>query len=147
MAHPLNFARVDDRIFRGGQPKGIEWDSLVYEGIRSVLKLNELTTGDDASACSSRGLILIEFTITDEVAQSQIDEVSVFDRIDDILDSGGPWYAHCTEGKDRVGIVVARYRVRRQGWSKEKAWNEWVAMGSHGYKGLVKAWQDWQPGK
>jgi hypothetical protein len=52
---------------------------------------------------------------------------------------------HCTEGRDRTGIVIARYRVRKDGWTKQQAWDEWHDRGSHHYVGLEKAWSEWVP--
>jgi protein tyrosine phosphatase (PTP) superfamily phosphohydrolase (DUF442 family) len=34
----------------------------------------------------------------------------------------GPFYVHCLMGRDRTGLVVALYRVRCLGWSKDDAY-------------------------
>ena len=39
---------------------------------------------------------------------------------------------HCLHGSDRTGTVVAGYRIAAQGWSKEKAIDEFV-NGGFGY--------------
>jgi len=142
----INLHRVDDRLWRSGQPLADEWRPLHdLTGIRRVVKLNEPGMGDYAMA-ERLGIEIVRIHISDADAQSVLPDASVLDRIDVALDAGpARVLVHCTEGKDRAGIAVARYRVRRCGWTKQKAWDEWVAMGSHGYKGLVAAWEAWRP--
>lgn len=36
-----------------------------------------------------------------------------------------PIYVHCNLGRDRTGLVIALYRVRYQGWSRQAAKAEW----------------------
>ncbi len=43
---------------------------------------------------------------------------------------------HCATGVDRTGVVAAIYRMRVQGWSRDAAIKEWIALGRHW-------WYDW----
>lgn len=43
----------------------------------------------------------------------------------------GPVYVHCLHGKDRTGFMIAQFRIRAQGWTKEKAVNEMFENGFH----------------
>jgi Tyrosine phosphatase family len=143
--NPINFFKVNDNIWRSGQPLSSDWADLYAQGIRRVLKLNEMSMGAD-SECIPIGMTLNVITIDDHVAQTKIDP-SILIPIDALLTEKGPWLVHCTEGKDRTGIAIARYRVLHEGWSKDKAYGEWVQYGSHFYRGLEDAWKAWDPEK
>lgn len=43
-----------------------------------------------------------------------------------------PIYVHCEHGKDRTGLVIGLYRMRYDGWSREKASAEMRKMGHTG---------------
>lgn len=40
-----------------------------------------------------------------------------------------PVLVHCAAGKDRAGVMVAAYRIRKQGWSLSKALEEMKSLG------------------
>jgi protein tyrosine/serine phosphatase len=74
---------------------------------------------------------------------------SVFEKPDaaniqqavDVLSKGGGVLVHCTHGQDRTGLVVGVYRVKHDGWSKDKAWDEMVHHDFHQeLVGLVEFW-------
>lgn len=47
---------------------------------------------------------------------------------------------HCTEGRDRTGLLIALWRVRR-GASPAAAYGEWLAYGSHRFPLLEAAFE------
>ena len=42
-----------------------------------------------------------------------------------------PIFLHCLHGKDRTGLMVAIFRMARQGWSFDKAYTEMKLCGFH----------------
>jgi protein tyrosine/serine phosphatase len=75
-------------------------------------------------------------------------------RIDEILDimndeSQQPVFVHCQRGEDRTGMVVGLYRVLKQGWTPEAAWNEMLEWGYHPhFRALTNYFEkrtDWKP--
>ncbi len=141
---PLNFYAVQEStFFRSGQPASKEeWAWVRDQGIREVISLN----GSADSMAAKIGLHVTQIIITDEEAHSGLRDMTVLDRIDAAIDAlQVPGLVHCTEGKDRTGLAVARFRVRKNGWTKQQALDEWIEMGSHNYKGLTTAWSLWVP--
>ena len=53
----------------------------------------------------------------------------------DLLDSnpGKIVFLHCRRGAERTGVMVALYRIARQGWTAEQAYRE---MEEHGFRGF-----------
>jgi len=47
----------------------------------------------------------------------------------------GPFLLHCSRGADRVGVMIAMFRVVEQGWTKEDAIQEMVC-GGYGFHPL-----------
>lgn len=56
------------------------------------------------------------------------------------LASGRRVLVHCTEGRDRTGLLIALWRVRR-GSTPAAAFGEWVAYGSHRFAALEDAFE------
>ena len=44
----------------------------------------------------------------------------------------GPFSIHCSHGADRVGVMIAMFRVVEQGWTKEDAIEE-MMNGGYGF--------------
>jgi len=42
-----------------------------------------------------------------------------------------PVYLHCKHGSDRAGLLVAIYRMAREGWSADEAYREMKECGFH----------------
>jgi protein tyrosine/serine phosphatase len=58
-----------------------------------------------------------------------------------------PVLVHCQHGQDRTGLVIAAYRVRIMGWSKDQSMNEALAFGYRNWLnyGLNKTWEELTP--
>lgn len=65
---------------------------------------------------------------------------TALEDLDRALAEGRRALAHCTEGLDRTGLLVALWRVRR-GASPADAYREWVAYGSHRFPLLEEAFE------
>lgn len=55
-----------------------------------------------------------------------------------------PVFVHCLHGKDRTGLLVAMYRVARQGWSVEDAYKEMKYCGFHRFRIRNFKWLLWR---
>lgn len=69
------------------------------------------------------------------------------DDLDAALAAGKRVLVHCTEGRDRTGLLVALWRVRH-GSLPAAAFGEWVSFGSHRFHWLEEAFEretGWTP--
>lgn len=113
---PENFSRVDDGVFRSGQPDGAEFALLVKNfGLKSVLTLR-LNHDDEDEA---RGLPLKLYRIP--MRAGKITRAQMVEALVVLRDAPKPLLVHCWHGSDRTGFIVALYRMVFQGWSREKA--------------------------
>ncbi len=82
-----------------------------------------------------RGLPLVDHHIWMKAWHPEMEDIDYFLRIMVMSKCAGnlPVFVHCMSGKDRTGAVIASYRVRVMGWSKEEAINEMLdeKFGSH----------------
>lgn len=140
----LNYKIVDSvlNIRRGGQCKTEEdFQQLINDGIKNIVQLDTEKEGDDEKMCIKFGLSLMKNSIT--FTEQFLLEPSL-DALKCIITWITPnTYIHCLHGEDRTGLVVALYRIRIQGWPKEKARKEMIDNGFHTILfGLDKAFND-----
>ena len=93
-----------------------------------VIDLRESRTlvRQEAEYCQLLGIEHLSFPIGEALP-----DFSQLTRLLACLDEAAhcPTYIHCREGKDRVGCIVALYRVTRQNWSLERAGAELLRNG------------------
>jgi tyrosine-protein phosphatase SIW14 len=101
------FDRVDEGVYRGGQPSAGEMRDMVARyRIRTVVKLNPNLEGRDVVP---DGVKLV-YTPLSVVFTPDEDEVRRI--LDEIDRAEKPVYVHCQHGQDRTGMIIALYRVR-----------------------------------
>jgi len=139
-------------VWRGGQPTTSEgWAYLKTLGVRRVVKLNfEPTEGSDDGA-RELGLEVDVLSMQPEGDEDVFDELAgtvvrpdpkLVDQAVAVL-AAGDAFVHCTHGQDRTGLVVGELRVRRQGWTRDRAWEEMLEHGFHPeLLGLTSFWID-----
>ena len=120
-----NAGRVAPGIFRGGQPAAEGYRTLKEMGIRTVVNLR--LRHSEKAAVEAEGMRSIEVPIN---TIGKVDR-STIDRIVGLMadPSLQPLYLHCKLGQDRTGIVVAAYRMKKEGWTYKEAVAEMQAFG------------------
>ncbi len=121
--HVRNFDRVDDRVFRSGEPSVIGLSEIGAAGIKTVLDLRESSGATQFEKEQVEKLhmkyINVPFGQFSAPTQAQMEQVL---RL--LLTENGPILVHCRRGKDRTGTVVACYRIQHDGWNNERAFQE-----------------------
>ena len=126
----IRFAQVDERLFRGGQPRLTDFARLRDLGIDTVISFRE--EDDERATVESLGMTFVHLPVTmvpfgmnGPVSRDTI--ARFFQVVDD--PASGKVFVHCRHGKDRTGLFVSLYRVTRQGWDATKAYREARSIG------------------
>lgn len=107
---PLNFARVDGRVWRGGAPDAEGWAWLAARGVHSALNL-EWERADDLSLVAGVAPYRVaDFEPLPWIAPSLAD-AHVKEALALIRHATPVVYVHCRSGQNRTGVVVAAYRL------------------------------------
>lgn len=124
-----NFDKVDDHVYRGGQPtpEGIKY--LAGLGVKVVIDLREpgsRSVKEEKDAIAA-GMKYVNVPMTGLTPPSD-DEIT---RILALLESAdsGPVFVHCMRGADRTGAVIAAYHIDHDKWENTKALQD--AMAHH----------------
>ena len=116
-----HFIRVDDHLYRGGQPqlKGLEAASKL--GVRTVVDLRG--AGERADAEKQKavelGMKYYSFPLRNNSAPTNEQIAEVLSVIED--KNNWPVFVHCRRGKDRTGTVIACYRIEHDHWTNQQA--------------------------
>lgn len=129
-----NFRQITPWFYRGGQPRDEEFEQLSTLGIKTVICLRwnrkavnkELLIGKELNL----NVISIPLTYWRLPNRSEIDEY--FSIIDNV--SNHPVFLHCKHGSDRTGMLASFYRIRHEGWSADRAYDEMKEAGFHKIK-------------
>lgn len=125
-----NFAKVNDRYFRGGQPMGEHYADLAAIGVRTIINLTNDSDGvaEEKSLAEQHGMRYVSIPMSTRRAPTEA-EIAKFMSIVD-QPNGGAVYVHCVGGRHRTGVMTAVYRMIKDGLSADQAFKE---MKQHNY--------------
>jgi protein tyrosine/serine phosphatase len=127
-----NLFKVTDHVYRSAQPTAAGMNNLEALGIRTVINLRAFHSDRDEIA----GTTLLNGELSVKTWHIEDEDVVRVLRI--LKDpERGPYLVHCQHGADRTGTMIAMYRMVIQGWSKEKAVDEFV-NGGYGFHPMWK---------
>ena len=137
-AHPKNFHKVSDEIYRSAQPDEDEMSSMsTFECIKSVLNLRK--NHGDKDIIGKRKVKIYKMTDNNDLVldrevntlkiklyeipleAGKITEADLVRILRAIKDAPKPILIHCRHGSDRTGAVVAACRIVFENWSVDKA--------------------------
>ena len=111
------FEQVNDKLFRGGQPRPGALIHLRELGIDTIVNLRGASDRTRAEAAEARALGLNYFNVSlPNWGRPQDERVQ---RILMIINApqNGRVFVHCKDGVDRTGTIVALHRITREGWN------------------------------
>jgi protein tyrosine/serine phosphatase len=117
-----NFGQMDERFFRGGQPKEEQYSQLAALGIKTVIDLTDQPKDYEKSHVEALGMRYVNIPMSDKSypQSSQIDE---FLKL--VADSTtGKFYVHCAGGRHRTGVMGAVYRFNNYNWNYDQVYKE-----------------------
>ena len=139
-----NFQKVDEHVYRGGQPATETWQSLAKLGIKTVVDLrreDEHSTAAEAREVAAAGMNYVNVPMKGVVAPTNEQIAKVLA----LLNSPEPIFVHCKRGADRTGAVIACYRIAHDHWQSRQALKEAKSLGmgsfQMGLKHYVVAFQ------
>jgi protein tyrosine/serine phosphatase len=135
-----NFRKVQDHLYRGGQPAAGGLKKLAELGIKTVVNLrgeDNLTRAEEAEA-KALGLhyYAVPMPGLSRPSDAQVKQVMA------IIDNQENWpvFIHCKHGADRTGTIIACYRIAKENWTDERAISEarqygmsWMEFGMRDY--------------
>jgi tyrosine-protein phosphatase SIW14 len=129
------FHEVAPGLYRGGQPKREGFDLLKQRGVKTIINLRE--ERDERELVEGLGLKYVYIPL-DARDQVSTDDITTF--LATVSDPAHqPVFVHCRRGADRTGFMIGLYRIARQGWTAEQAYDEARAIGMRWwYRGLKR---------
>jgi len=117
-----NFGQMDERFYRGAQPKEEDYKDLAALGIKTIIDLRDDPTSYEKTAAEAAGLNYVNIPMSDTKYPRE-DQIQQFLKLADDS-STGAFYVHCAGGRHRTGVVGAIYRMTNYGWDYDRAYQE-----------------------
>ncbi|HET6669543.1 MAG TPA: tyrosine-protein phosphatase [Pyrinomonadaceae bacterium] len=118
------FHRVNEKLYRGAQPRAGGLMRLRKLGVRTVVNLRGSNEDIRSEAQQARALGLNYFNVPlgriGRPADTKVRQALA------ILNApeNQPVFVHCNYGRDRTGLIIAIYRLANEGWTAEEAQRE-----------------------
>jgi protein-tyrosine phosphatase len=121
--HIKNFGQMDERFYRGAEPKGLEdIQALKDLGINTVIDLQEKADPSERGNVESLGMRYVNIPMVDKAYPKPEWVASFLKTVDD--PSTGKFFVHCAGGRHRTGSMGAVYRFEKYGWNYEQVYAE-----------------------
>jgi protein tyrosine/serine phosphatase len=138
-----NFGQMDDRFYRGAQPKKEEdYQALKALGINTVIDLQEDCKDYEKPIVESLGMRYVNIPMGDKEYPKQ-EWVDAFLKV--VNDPAtGKFFVHCAGGRHRTGAMGAVYRFTKYGWNYDQVYAEmkkfdfYTSWGHGDYKTFVQ---------
>jgi protein tyrosine/serine phosphatase len=117
-----NFGQMDDRFYRGGQPKEEDYQALKALGINTVIDLREDSESYEKRDVEALGMRYVNIPMVDK-GYPKIEQVNEFLKLVDDP-STGKFFVHCAGGRHRTGIMGAAYRFNHYHWNFDQVYAE-----------------------
>ena len=127
-----NFHKVDNDLYRGGRPNCPGLAKLEALGIRTFIDLGgaEAAIHRCKREAELRGISFIRVKISlPKIIFTGVSDKQLRNLFEAIRRAPKPIFVSCSLGRDRTGMVVALYRMKRGEISFDEAWQEAVYYG------------------
>lgn len=117
-----NFGCVDQRLYRGAQPKDKDYADLAAMGIKTVIDLQKDGESREQALVEAQGMKFYRIGMSDK-SQPGAEQVDLFLKLVN-EPANHPIFIHCHGGRHRTGTMTAIYRMTHYGWSADQAFQE-----------------------
>jgi len=113
---------MDERFYRGAQPKQDDYKQLAALGITTIIDLTDNPKTYEKSGAEAAGIHYVNIPMSDTKypGSSQIDQF--LKLVDD--PSTGKFFVHCAGGRHRTGVMGAVYRFNHDHWKYDRVYAE-----------------------
>jgi protein tyrosine phosphatase (PTP) superfamily phosphohydrolase (DUF442 family) len=117
-----NFGQMDDRFFRGGQPKEDDYGQLAALGIKTVIDLREDPEEYEKKNVEALGMRYVNIPMI----AKKYPESSHIEQFLKLIDdpATGKFFVHCAGGRHRTGVMGAVYRFNHYNWNYDQVYTE-----------------------
>jgi tyrosine-protein phosphatase SIW14 len=133
-----NFHKVNEKLYRGGQPSKGAMKELAALGIKTVVNLRGEDEETRAEALEARAAGLRYHS--EPLPVYRRPNKRQVERVLSLIKDPQNWpvFVHCRHGEDRTGVIIAAYRISREGWSSEAARKEAKRYGMSRFQFAMK---------
>ena len=117
-----NFGQMDERFYRGAQPKERDFQALADLGIKTIIDLRDDAVSYEKRDAEAVGIKYINIPMSDS-SYPKDEQIAEFLKIVDDP-ATGKFYVHCAGGRHRTGVMGAVYRYNYYGWDYDKVYKE-----------------------
>jgi protein tyrosine/serine phosphatase len=117
-----NFGQMDERFYRGAQPKETEFKELAQLGIRTVIDLRDDPESYEKPMVESLGMNYVHIPMIAKKYPTPEALDLFFKTVND--PNTGKFYVHCAGGRHRTGVMGAVYRFKFYNWDFEQVYRE-----------------------
>jgi len=117
-----NFGQMDERFFRGAQPKENDYSQLAALGIKTVIDLQDDPTSYEKRNVEALGMKYVNIPMSDKDYPEMAKVEQFLKLVDD--PTTGKFYVHCAGGRHRTGVMGAVYRFNHYNWNYDQVYAE-----------------------
>ena len=117
-----NFGQMDERFFRGGQPKENDYSQLAALGIKTVIDLQDDPTSYEKQKVEALGMKYVNIPMSDKDYPESAKIAQFLKLVDE--PTTGKFYVHCAGGRHRTGVMGAVYRFNHYNWNYDQVYAE-----------------------
>jgi protein tyrosine phosphatase (PTP) superfamily phosphohydrolase (DUF442 family) len=117
-----NFGQMDERFYRGAQPKQEDYSHLAALGIKTVIDLRDDSEAYEKRGVEAAGMRYVNIPMNDKSYPKAGQVESFLKLVDD--PTTGPFYVHCAGGRHRTGVMGAVYRFTHDHWNYDQVYAE-----------------------
>jgi len=117
-----NFGQMDERFYRGAQPKQDDYESLKALGINTVIDLQAEPKEYEKQIVESLGMHYVNIPMVGKKYPTN-EAVTAFMKLADDP-ATGKFFVHCAGGRHRTGAMGAVYRFNKYHWNYDQVYAE-----------------------
>ena len=147
LANIKNFGQMDERFYRGSQPKDIDdYKALAALGINTVIDLTDDPKEYEQSMVESVGMKYVHIPMVAKKYPTEAATAAFLKTVND--PATGKFFLHCAGGRHRTGAMGAVYRFKFYNWNFDQVYKEmkhfdfYTSWGHGAFKDFVKEYYE-----